>query len=39
MKKKTHFMFSTFFTGHMVVQSVETLLYKPEGRGFDSLWY
>jgi hypothetical protein len=24
--------------GHAVVQLVETLLYKPEGRGFDSHW-
>ena len=24
--------------GHAVVQSVETLRYKPEGRGFDSRW-
>jgi len=25
--------------GHAVVQWNEALLYKPEGRGFDSLWY
>ena len=24
---------------HAVVQLVETLRYKPEGRGFDSRWY
>jgi hypothetical protein len=24
--------------GHAVAQLVETLLYKPEGRGFDSRW-
>jgi hypothetical protein len=32
-------MFSTLFTGHMVMQSVETLRYKPGGRGFDFRWY
>jgi hypothetical protein len=25
--------------GHAVAQLVETLRYKPEGRGFDSRWY
>jgi hypothetical protein len=25
--------------GHAVVQLVEALRYKPEGRGFDSRWY
>jgi len=30
IKKKTNFMFSTFFTGHIVVR------YKPKSRGFDS---
>ena len=24
--------------GHVVAQFVEALRYKPEGRGFDSLW-
>jgi hypothetical protein len=24
--------------GHAVVQLIETLLYEPEGRGFDSRW-
>ena len=26
-------------TGHVVAQLVEALRYKPEGRGFDSLWW
>ena len=34
--ENTHFMFSTFFMGHMMVQFVETLRYKPEVRVFDS---
>ena len=25
--------------GHAVAQFVETLSYKPEGRGLDSLWF
>jgi hypothetical protein len=25
--------------GNVVVQLVEALCYKPEGRGFDSRWY
>jgi hypothetical protein len=26
------------WSGHVVAQFVEALRYKPEGRGFDSLW-
>jgi hypothetical protein len=26
------------YVGHAVAQLVEALLYKPEGRGFDSRW-
>jgi hypothetical protein len=28
-----------FDSGYTVVQLVEALRYKPEGRGFDSVWY
>jgi len=31
-----HYM---FLKGYVVAQLVEVLLYKPEGRGFDSWWY
>ena len=29
---------NSLYVGHAVVQLVEAPRYKPEGRGFDSLW-
>jgi hypothetical protein len=29
---------TTIFVGYAVVQLIEALRYKPEGRGFDSRW-
>jgi hypothetical protein len=34
----TEFEPAFYKTGHAVLQLVEALCYKPEGRGFDSRW-
>jgi len=39
LKKKKITAFILKRLGHAVAQLVETLRYKPEGRGFDFRWY
>jgi hypothetical protein len=34
----TFALFTLIYNGHVVVQSVEALRYKPGGREFDSRW-
>ena len=38
-KCKFFFKFLNFYKRHAVPQLVEALRYRPEGRGFDSLWH